>query len=135
MSYLSSYEGYEDVDDQYEVSLVVGSKISHTQGYSDFKGWSNKELEDFYNDKNNKGTSLWNKAKTELKIRGIRNVQKRKSDFWEGAAGAGMVLGGIVLITVIVIDDTTIVGVADDPLIVPAAGIIVEGVGKLAYVF
>ena len=68
----------------------------------------------------------------EEKKRGLRNKQKRNSNCsaqidWDPIIGFGVVALGSITITAIVIDDTTVIGVADDGLIIPLLEMIRRG--------
>jgi hypothetical protein len=50
------------------------------------------------------------------------------TDNWGYVVGGGMIIVGSIVVTVLVVDDITLIGAADDPFIVAALALITKGI-------
>ena len=116
-------------------SVIMFSKQRTLRGDTGLQDIPTDEISRRARDKNLSGEER-NRYRREEKKRKERNKQKRKSNFsseidWEPITGVAFVTIGVVITVVVVADDATGAGVADDAALIPLVELIRQGVNMI----
>ena len=110
---------------------VVMSKKATNRGDSGLRGYSDEEIKSKARDKSLPGKER-RRYQEEEKVRGLRNKQKRASHFsFDDSVnlmiGVSLITASVVLTGYVLANDSTIIGVMDDFLLVPLGKIAESG--------